>query len=52
MRDILNAIKACGPLKPADVKTIVENLYLFQTGVYEMEEDDFRDAVNEAMEED
>jgi len=47
---VMAEIQAAGKLSEAEVKDIIELLYNLQTGIYDMSEETFRDAVEEVME--
>lgn len=49
---ILSEIQGAGKISPAGVKQIIELLYMLQTSLHGMTEDEFRDIVEEVMEDD
>jgi len=50
MSKVLKEIQAAGKMTGEEVKDIIELLYNLQTGVHDMDEEVFRDAIEEAME--
>ena len=47
---ILTAIQSCGRLTVAEVTEVIDTLNTVQTGAFDMTDEDFRDAVEEALE--
>lgn len=49
MKKIIGAINDKGEMTAGEITEAVQALYLIQTTLYEMDEDDFREAVEEGM---
>lgn len=50
-KEVIEAIKECGPLTLEQVGTVVNVLATMQTSAYELDEDDVRDAIEDAIDE-